>query len=125
MHDPAVFDPVHNDLKCERSVVLVHPNLDNHSQSHVVAEGKTGNSDVVLEAGPYVERLGHRIHLDVPGDEGSLDPHESRLEHPFHLDLRVWGSAPVEWHRQVCGLHDRHRIRGPGGESHPLATVLP
>jgi hypothetical protein len=56
---------------------------------------------VVQEAGPNVECLGKRIHFDVPGDECTLNPHESRLEHVSHLDLQLWpnGSGRVAWPR--------------------------
>ena len=85
-----VLDAVHNDFECERTVILVHRNLDNQAEAQVVAEGKARDFDVVQEAGPNVECLCKRIHFDVPGDECTLNPHESRLEHALHLDLQLW-----------------------------------
>ena len=123
VHHPVILDSVDVNGERERSVVFVERNLDKNGESQVVTEGKARNFDVVLEAGPNIERFGDWIHFNVTCDECALDSHESRLEHTSQLDLRAWANGSGDRHRQRSGLYVRllgtRRVA-----SHPLATVV-
>ena len=110
-------------IECERTVVLVERNLDDHGQSQVVAAGKARDLDVVLITGPHVECFCNRIHFDVPCDECTLDPHESRLD---TRPIRSTGLVERFWRTAVPNvLGSMIGIEALGKTSHPLATVLP